>query len=99
LAGGIWAFYVAYLDPTGFTVWDSILILAMVILGGSGSIKGTLLGTFILIIMPEVFRFAGLPNAIAGPLRQIIFGLTLVLLMRFRPEGLLGESGSYGKIS
>lgn len=89
LAGGIWAFYVSYLDPTGFTVWDSVLVLAMVVLGGSGSIVGAVLGASTLVILPELMRFAGLPNAIAGPLRQIVFGAALVVFMRFRPEGLI----------
>lgn len=92
LAGGIWAFYVTYLDPTGFTVWDSVLILAMVILGGGGSIAGSILGASVLVILPELLRFAGLPNAIAGPLRQIVFGTALVVFMRFRPDGLISAS-------
>lgn len=91
LVGGIWAFYLTYLDPSGFTVWDSILILAMVILGGSGQISGALIGTLVLVLLPEFLRFSGIPTAIAAPLRQIIYGSALIAMMRFRPAGLAGK--------
>ena len=90
-AGGLWAFYLSYLDPNSFTVWESILILAMVILGGSGRLGGALLGAAVLVIVPEGLRFAGLPAAVAAPVRQILFGIALILMMRFRPNGLLGR--------
>lgn len=95
-AGGLWAFYISYLSPTSFTVWESVLVLAMVIIGGSGRLEGALLGAGVLIIIPEVLRFAGLPMTVAGPVRQILFGAALVLIMRFRPEGLLGTRASHG---
>lgn len=91
LVGGIWAFYLTYLDPSGFTVWESILILAMVILGGSGRILGALIGSLVLVLLPEFLRFTGIPAAIAAPLRQIIYGSALIAMMRFRPTGLAGK--------
>lgn len=90
LVGGIWAFYVSYLDPSGFTVWDSVYVLAMVILGGSGRIEGALIGSLVLVLLPELLRFAGIPTAVAAPLRQIIYGSALIAIMRFKPTGLLG---------
>ena len=50
-----------------------------------------LLIPLIMIILPEFLRFLGLPDAIAANLRQIIYGFTLVVLMYFRPQGIMGE--------
>lgn len=91
LVGGVWGSYISYLDPSGFTVWESIFVLAMVILGGSGRIQGALIGSFALVLLPELLRFTGFPAAIAAPLRQIIYGFALIVMMRFRPTGLLGK--------
>ncbi len=57
-AGSVYAHYVSFISPDTFTLNDSITILCMVILGGSGKIFGALLGAVVLVIMPEVFRFA-----------------------------------------
>lgn len=98
-AGGIWAFYVKYLNPSSFTVWESVAILSMIIVGGSRRFEGALLGTALLIALPEVLRFAGLPVTIAESLRQILFGIMLILIMRFRPEGLLSHDSNWRAIS
>jgi branched-chain amino acid transport system permease protein len=97
LAGGIWASYVSYLDPTSFKVWESVVVLSMVILGGSGRLEGALVGASVLVLVPEVLRFAGLPAVVAGPLRQVLFGLSLILVIRFRPNGLFGPAASYAR--
>lgn len=91
LVGGIWAFYVSYLDPSSFTVWESVMVLAIVILGGADHIGGALVGSLVLVLLPEFLRFTGVPPTIAAPLRQIIYGAALILMMRIRPTGLLGK--------
>ena len=90
LAGCLYAYYVSYVAPGSFTVMDSILILAMVIIGGSGSIWGPLLGAAILVALPEVLRFVGLPSSVAANLRQVFYGATLVACMIWRSQGLVG---------
>ena len=90
IAGGLYAHYITFIDPSSFTMMESITILLMVIFGGMGSLYGSVLGAAILVIFPEALRFLGLPSAIAAPLRQMIYGLLLVVLMIKRPEGLLG---------
>lgn len=91
LAGSLYASYVRFLDPSSGTVMISILILSMVILGGLANLRGSLLGVAILLIFPEVLRFVGFGESYAAEIRQIFYGLLLILLMRFRPQGLLGE--------
>ncbi|MEW6215766.1 MAG: branched-chain amino acid ABC transporter permease, partial [Nitrospirota bacterium] len=71
-------------------VMESITILLMVIFGGMGSIQGSIVGAVILVVLPELLRFLGIPSSIAAPLRQMIYGLLLVILMLKRPQGIIG---------
>lgn len=91
IAGSLYAHYITFIDPSSFTIMESILILLMVIFGGMGSIKGSILGATILVVFPELLRFLGLPSAIAAPTRQMIYGLVLIILMIKRPQGLMGR--------
>ena len=91
LAGSIFASFVGFIDPTAFDVMKSVLIIAMVILGGFANIKGSILGALALIVLPEFLRFVGFESGIAAQMRLAIYGLTLIILMRYRPQGLLGE--------
>lgn len=91
LAGSLYVHYVTYVSPASFTLDESIFIMAVVIVGGTGNLLGSVLGAVLLVALPEALRFLQVPTAIAGPLRQVLYGLLLVLFMRFRPQGLLGE--------
>lgn len=91
MAGALYAHYITYIDPTSFTVMESILILSMVIIGGAGSMWGPLVGAIVLVSLPEALRFVGLPTVAAANLRQIIYGLLLVIMMMTRPQGLVGR--------
>ena len=93
IAGSLYAHYITFIDPSSFTVMESIVILLMVVFGGMGSLAGSFLGAAVLVILPELLRFLGLPSAIAAPLRQMIYGLLLVILMLKRPQGLVGKYG------
>jgi branched-chain amino acid transport system permease protein len=92
-AGSLYAHYVTYIDPTSFSVMESILIISMVIIGGAGSVWGPLVGALVLVMLPEALRFIGLPGAVAANVRQIIYGALLVVMMMFRPRGLIGKYG------
>lgn len=82
MVGNIYASKMTIISPESFTFWESVLMFAIVILGGSGSIAGMLLGAFLIIGLPEAFRqFA---NA-----RMLIFGAAMVAMMIFRTQGLL----------
>ncbi len=91
MAGALYAHYITYIDPTSFTVMESILVLSMVIIGGAGSMWGPLVGAVVLVTLPEALRFVGLPTAAAANLRQIIYGALLVVMMMARPQGLVGR--------
>ncbi len=92
LAGVIYASYVSYIDPTSFTLDESIFIISALFIGGIGNIKGPILGALFVVLLPELLRFVGLPDSVAANLRQIIYGLALILVMYFRPQGLWGKT-------
>ncbi len=83
LAGVFFSAKMAFVSPESFTFFESVMILCMVVLGGMGSIPGIILGAFLLIALPEVFRDF-------QDYRMLAFGVALVLMMIFRPQGLLG---------
>jgi len=91
IAGVLYATYVSYIDPTSFNLDEAIYILTAVLIGGSGNIKGPVLGAVFVVVLPELLRFVGMPDNVAANMRQIIFGLILIVLMRVRPWGLWGE--------
>jgi branched-chain amino acid transport system permease protein len=80
-----------YIDPTSFGIGEAILLLSMVIVGGSGNIKGPVVGALIVILVPEILKFLHMPDAIAANTREIIYGVLIIILMRFRPQGIAGE--------
>lgn len=91
VAGALYASYVTYIDPTSFNLDESIFILSVVLVGGSGNLRGPVIGTLLMILLPEGLRFLGIPDSVAPNVRQIIYAIVLILLMRFRPQGLVGE--------
>ena len=92
-AGGVlYASYISYIDPTTASLTDSLLLLTMIIVGGVGNtFRGPVAGAFILLAIPEALRFADLPDAMAGELRLLIYGLLLIGMMHLRPQGLAGD--------
>ena len=78
VAGVLYAHYISYIDPTSFTVDESIFILSIVIIGGLGNLRGAFLASAFMVLLPELLRFLGLPDSIGANMRQIIYGLILV---------------------
>jgi branched-chain amino acid transport system permease protein len=96
LAGTLWGHYTTFISPGDFTLLETIVVLLMVVLGGKGTEWGPVFGAFVLIFFQESLRFLRLPaewTRYLAPLQQMIFGALLVLLMIFRPEGLIREKG------
>lgn len=91
VAGALYASYIGYLDPSSASLNESILILSMVLVGGVGNFRGPIVGAIVLIALPELLRFLHLPDAQAANLRLAFYGLLLVLMMHFRPQGISGE--------
>ena len=90
-AGAFFAGYARYIDPTSFSIMESIFMISIVAIGGAGSIGGPVVGAAVLVLLPECLRFLRVPDVIAANLRQVIYGLTLVVFMRFRPQGIAGK--------
>ena len=82
IAGVFFAGKFAFVSPESFTFFESVFILAIVVLGGMGSIPGVIAAAAVLVIMPELLR--GIADY-----RMLIFGAALVLMMIFRPQGLI----------
>lgn len=92
LAGLIYASYVSYIDPTSFTLDESIFIISALFIGGTGNIRGPIFGALFVVVLPEILRFVGMPDTIAANMRQIIYGFALIIIMYFRPQGVWGET-------
>jgi branched-chain amino acid transport system permease protein len=100
LGGGLFAAFQGFVSPESFTLMESIMILCMVVLGGMGHIPGVILGALLVTILPELLRYVGpLQESLLGrvmvdpaDLRMLLFGLAMVLVMIFRPEGLWPSS-------
>jgi branched-chain amino acid transport system permease protein len=82
VGGVVYAEQVGFINPTTFTILQSILILSMVVIGGMGSIAGSIIGAALVVIVPEIFRAF-------EAYRFFIFGAALVVIMTFRPQGLI----------
>jgi branched-chain amino acid transport system permease protein len=84
MAGVVFAAKTTFINPASFTIWESIMILCVVVLGGMGSVVGVILGALVLILLPEYLRAF-------SQYRMLIFGVALVLMMVFRPGGIISN--------
>jgi branched-chain amino acid transport system permease protein len=82
MTGTLYAAKMTIISPESFSFWESVVLFLIVILGGSGSIPGVLLGAFLVVALPEVFR--GFASA-----RMAVFGFVMMVMMIFRTQGLL----------
>jgi len=89
VGGGLYALWTGTVAVKSLDVWQSILVLCCVVLGGMGSIRGVAFGTVVLMSMGELLRedFGGI--SVPAEARFLIYGLLLIVVMRFRPQGIL----------
>jgi len=92
IAGSLYAHYITFIDPSSFTLLQLIPVVAIVIIGGLASLKGTIIATIILVLLPEPLRFIGFPSSIIGPARQMIYSLFLLLILIYKPKGFYGKT-------
>jgi branched-chain amino acid transport system permease protein len=91
VAGSLYAFYISFINVESFVLETSILLMAMVIIGGTGTLFGPIVGAALLMSLPAALTYLPfLPPTELGSIQQIIYGLAMVLLMMFRPGGLVG---------
>jgi branched-chain amino acid transport system permease protein len=97
VAGAMFSAFQGFVSPESFTLMESIVIVAMVVLGGMGHVPGVILGAILLYAIPEVLRFVAKPaqealfgHELVAPeaLRMLLFGLAMVVIMLYRPAGL-----------
>ncbi len=91
IAGSLYAHYISFIDPSSFTLLQLIPVLAIVIIGGLASLKGTVIAAVILVLLPEPLRFIGFPSSIVGPARQIIYALIMLAILIYKPRGFFGK--------
>ncbi len=84
MAGVVFAAKTTFINPASFTLWESVIILCTVVLGGMGSIAGVIAGALLLILLPEYMRDF-------GEFRMITFGAVLIVMMIFRPGGMVED--------
>ena len=96
-AGVLFAAFQGFVSPESFTLWESIVVLAMVVMGGMGHIPGVILGAILLAVFPELLRSIAAPiqQFVFGSvlvdteiIRQLLYGLALILIMLYRPNGI-----------
>ena len=99
IAGSLFASYNQSVAPLTFDFMMSIMILCMVVLGGLGNNFATVIGAILIVIASELPRLLGISHIIPPQLNQVIFGLILVLMMIYRPQGIIGRiKFNYAKI-
>jgi len=84
MAGVVFAAKTTFINPASFTLWESITILCVVVLGGMGSVIGVIFGALTLILLPEYLR-------VFSEYRLLVFGAVLVVMMVFRPGGIVSQ--------
>ncbi|MBR0673255.1 branched-chain amino acid ABC transporter permease [Neoroseomonas soli] len=92
IGGALFALHLSFVNVESFTMDQSVLIMAMVIIGGTGTLWGPVIGAIILLALPSGLAFLPfIPATEVGAVQQIIYGLAMTLLMVFRPAGLVGD--------
>lgn len=97
VAGVMYASYLSFINVESFTLDTSVLIMAMVIIGGTGTQAGPIIGAALLLLLPSLISYLDfLPQTEIGSIQQIIYGLGMALLMIYRPGGLAGRKQQSG---
>ena len=94
VAGSLLAQYYGFVGTEGFTVQETVFVLAMLILGGRANLFGSVLGATILVLLPQALKYVDLRPDLSDMMRQVIYGLMLILILRFRPQGILPEANT-----
>jgi branched-chain amino acid transport system permease protein len=90
VVGSLLAFYARFIDVSSFSIETMILLWAMAYVGGVRTITGAIVGPAILVLFPEIFRFIDSIGVDRSQLQEALYGLLMVLLMLYRPQGVMG---------
>jgi len=91
ISGSLFAVYNSYIDATSFTLNESILIVNMILIGGTGNLIGPIFGACFYVMLPELTRMIPIDSTQGASLQMIIYSLILILVVRFKPNGLFGK--------
>ena len=91
IAGNMYAHYILFIDPAMFGLQHIVTVFAMVVVGGMGSVGGSVLGAIIIFLIPEPLRFLQLPGTVVASLRLVIYSLLIILMTIFMPDGIIKE--------
>ena len=88
VAGALYAFYMSFVNVESFVLDTSVLLIAMVVIGGVATLTGPIVGAMLILLLPAALSYLpGLPSTEIGSIQQIVYGAAMVLLMIFRPGG------------
>lgn len=90
IAGVLYASYASYIDATSFDLNEGLFILCLVIIGGAGNVRGPVMGAIVLVLLPEALRLIPITANVTANLREVVYGLLLILMLRYRPSGISG---------
>lgn len=91
IAGSLFAVYNSFIDPTSFTLSESILIVNMILIGGTGNLIGPIFGACFYVLLPQMTRLIPISSSQGASLQMVIYSLILILVVRFRPNGIFGK--------
>lgn len=91
ISGSLFAVYNNYIDASSFTLNESILIVSMILIGGTGNLIGPIFGACFYVMLPELTRLIPIDSTQGASLQMIIYSLILILVVRFKPNGLFGK--------
>jgi branched-chain amino acid transport system permease protein len=98
VAGALYSFYLGFINVESFMLDTSVLLMAMVIIGGTGTMLGPIVGAALLMLLPSaISSLSFLPPTETGSIQQIVYGTAMVLLMIFRPGGIVGSGARNAK--
>lgn len=94
IAGGLYSGLLRFVSPESFTLDTSMEVLAIIVVGGLGSFFGPWIGALIVILVPQALTFLAIPPSWSGPINEVIYSLLIILVIIFRPQGILGGMSS-----
>ena len=97
VAGGIYAYYFQYLTPEQFAILESATILTIVVVGGMGSVMGPVVGSVLLLALPQAITFLDFPTSVMAPLQGLIYSSLVLVFLFLRPQGLVGGRAREGE--
>lgn len=91
IAGALYASYFSYIDPTSFSIDEGILLLSIILIGGSGNLIGPISGVLFYILLPEILKIISFPSSVAANFRMMTYAFILIAIIRFKPNGFFGK--------